>query len=57
MEKKVKYIHDTIHDELNIESPKLSVERDSLKVRKYLCVCALSVKQNTESWILVSSKV
>lgn len=32
MEKKVKYIHDTIHDELNTESPKVSTEREALKV-------------------------
>ncbi|VDN17747.1 unnamed protein product [Gongylonema pulchrum] len=32
MEKKVKYIHDTIHDELNTNSPKLGTEREALKV-------------------------
>lgn len=31
MEKKVKYISDIIHDELNVESPEIS-EREALKV-------------------------
>uniref|UniRef100_A0A915Q5T9 Nuclear hormone receptor family member nhr-48 n=1 Tax=Setaria digitata TaxID=48799 RepID=A0A915Q5T9_9BILA len=35
MEKKVKYIHDTIHDELNTDSPKLCAERETLKQAIY----------------------
>ncbi|KHN80444.1 Nuclear hormone receptor family member nhr-48 [Toxocara canis] len=31
MEKKVKYMHDTIHDELNLESPKATSEPEALK--------------------------
>ncbi|VDK75862.1 unnamed protein product [Onchocerca ochengi] len=33
MEKKVKYMHDTIYDELNTDSPKLFTERETLKAR------------------------
>ncbi|VDK44166.1 unnamed protein product [Anisakis simplex] len=35
MEKKVKYIHDTIHDELNLESPKTTSEPEALKAAIY----------------------
>ncbi|KAK6114552.1 Zinc finger C4 type (two domains) family protein [Brugia pahangi] len=35
VEKKVKYMHDTIHDELNTISPKLCTERETLKQAIY----------------------
>ncbi|VDM12924.1 unnamed protein product [Wuchereria bancrofti] len=35
VEKKVKYMHDTIHDELNTDSPKLCTERETLKAPIY----------------------
>uniref|UniRef100_A0A914ZTP1 Nuclear hormone receptor family member nhr-48 n=1 Tax=Parascaris univalens TaxID=6257 RepID=A0A914ZTP1_PARUN len=35
MEKKVKYMHDTIHDELNLESPKATSEPEALKAAIY----------------------
>lgn len=36
MEKKVKYMHDTIHDELNTSTSKLCAERETLKVPSYV---------------------